>query len=90
MLTKLTEGAAPASLFVMQPAAIHGDQFAVASSLAIYVYSAEDFVLRKVLVQHDKQLTALCWSPVDALLLACATKDQASMEVHVVLQLQTV
>jgi hypothetical protein len=61
-----------------QPAAVHGDRFAFSSSLALYVHSAHSHQLLKILAQHDRHLTAVCWSPVDPNLLACATQHNVS------------
>eukprot|EP00878_Enallax_costatus_P031154 GHUV01034040.1.p1 GENE.GHUV01034040.1~~GHUV01034040.1.p1 ORF type:complete len:175 (+),score=29.42 GHUV01034040.1:662-1186(+) len=62
--------------WIRQPAAVQQSYFAVCSSLAIYVHAAGDHRLLKILPQHDQQLSAVCWSPVDAKLLACATTKQ--------------
>jgi len=61
---------------LVQPATIHGQLFAISSSLALYIHSAEqNFQLQRILVLHNRHLSAVCWSPVDANLLACSTID---------------
>lgn len=62
--------------WIRQPAAIGPSQFAVSSSLAIYVHGSEDYRLIRILAQHNQHLNAVCWSPVDTKLLACATSEQ--------------
>lgn len=49
----------------------------MASTLAIYIYSAEDCQIQSVLAQHSQHLTAICWSKHDEGLLACAAADQS-------------
>lgn len=68
--------------WIRQPAAIHQSQFAVSSSLAIYVHAADDCRLLKILALHDQHINAICWSPVDAKLLACATSKQVGTLQH--------
>jgi len=60
----------------VQPAAVHQTQFAVASSLAIYVHASDSYRLLKILAQHNRHLHAITWSPLDPKLLACATSDK--------------
>lgn len=60
----------------MQPAAIHGDQFAFSSSLAIFVHASDTYKLRKLLAQQTQHINALCWSPVDANLLATSNAEK--------------
>jgi hypothetical protein len=65
--------------WIRQPTAIGpANQFAVSSALAIYIHGSDDFRLQRILAQHNQHLNAVCWSPVDSKLLACATSEQAS------------
>jgi hypothetical protein len=68
--------------WIRQPTAIGpANQFAVSSALAIYIHGSDDFRLQRILAQHNQHLNAVCWSPVDSKLLACATSEQASAAV---------
>lgn len=60
----------------MQPAAIHGDQFAFSSSLAVFVHASDNYRLLKLLAQQTQHINALCWSPVDAKLIACSNAEK--------------
>ncbi|WIA17928.1 hypothetical protein OEZ85_009421 [Tetradesmus obliquus] len=63
--------------WIRQPTAIGpSNQFAVSSALAIYIHDSYDFRLQRILAQHNQHLNAVCWSPVDSKLLACATSEQ--------------
>lgn len=62
-----------------QPAAIHGSQFAFSSSLAVYIHASEDYRLLKVLAQATRHINALCWSPVDANLLAVSLAEKVGV-----------
>lgn len=63
--------------WIRQPTAIGpSNEFAVSSALAIYIHDSNDFRLQRILAQHNQHLNAVCWSPVDSKLLACATSEQ--------------
>jgi hypothetical protein len=60
----------------LQPAAVHGDQFAFSSSLAIFVHASDSYRLLKLLAQQTQHINAICWSPVDAKLIACSNAEK--------------
>lgn len=62
----------------LQPAAIHGDQFAFLSSLAVFVHASDSYRLVKLLSQQTQHVNALCWSPVEANLIACSNAEKVS------------
>ncbi len=45
------------------------EKFAFASTLALYVYSLEDFTLNHLIAAHEKTITGVVWSPHDKNLL---------------------
>ena len=62
----------------LQPAAIHGDQFAFLSSLAVFVHASDSYRLLKLLTQQTQHINALCWSPVEENLIACSNAEKVS------------
>lgn len=55
-------------------------RFAFCSSLAVYIYSFEDFALRQVIAGHDKTIQALAWCPFDPNIIAtCGAEGKLSV-----------
>lgn len=57
-------------------AAAGNEYFAYASTVAVYVYRLDTFLVEKVLAGFDKTITGICWSPHDAHLLATTSGDR--------------
>ncbi|KAJ4458566.1 putative Vegetative incompatibility protein HET-E-1 [Paratrimastix pyriformis] len=50
-------------------------RFAYCSSLAVYVYSFDDFELKQILSGHEKTIHALAWSPHEPNIIATCSSD---------------
>jgi hypothetical protein len=50
--------------------------------LAIFVHASDNYRLLKLLAQQTLHINAICWSPVDAKLIACSNAEKVSCPVY--------
>jgi WD40 repeat protein len=51
------------------------DQFLFCSTLSLYIYSSEDYDLKKILNGHDSNILSVAWSPFDSNVIVVSHKD---------------